>query len=76
MAHRTIQQLAEQHKEALAELGTQLATNFDVPAPRLINRALDRMGISRVEYEQIVAFQNGWEYEPIPQHLLDRWARY
>ena len=32
-----IVQLAEQHKDALKLLSFQLATNFDVPAPRLIN---------------------------------------
>jgi hypothetical protein len=71
-----IAKLAMIHKEALAELGRELATNFDVPAPRLINRAIAQMGITRVTYERIIHFQNEWEFQPIPQHLLDRWARY
>lgn len=72
----TIEKLAEIHKDALKSLSIQLATNFDVPTPRLINRALNQMGIDRVTYERIVCFQNGWEFEPIPEHLLNRWGAY
>lgn len=73
---KKITQLAETHREAISLLGIELATNFEVPAPRLINRALSQMGIDRVTYERIVAYLNGWEFEPIPQHLLQRWASY
>jgi hypothetical protein len=69
-----IAQLAEKHTEALKALGFELATNFDVPAPRLINLTLSRIGIDRVTYERIIAYQNNNEYTPIPKHLLHRWA--
>lgn len=71
-----IVQLAEQHKDALKQLSFQLATNFDVPAPRLINRAITAMGIDRVTYERIISYQFGEEYKPAPAHLLERWAAY
>jgi hypothetical protein len=71
-----IVQLAEQHKDALRQLSFQLATNFDVPAPRLINRAIAAMGIDRVTYERIISYQFGEEYKPVPAHLLERWAAY
>jgi hypothetical protein len=76
IAAKKITQLAEIHRDALSRLGIEIATNFDVPAPRLINRALSQMGIDRVTYERIIAYQNGWKFEPIPQHLLNRWAAY
>jgi len=69
-----IAKLAEQHKVALKNLGLALATNFDVPAPRLINCALAGMGIDRNTYERIIAYQYGWEYTPVPAALLERWA--
>jgi hypothetical protein len=71
-----IARLAEEHTDALKALGFELATNFDVPAPRLINRALSQLGIDRVTYERILAYQNRVEYTPVPRHLLDRWAAY
>jgi hypothetical protein len=71
-----IAELAEEHKDALKALSFQLATIFDVPAQRLINRAISRMGIDRVTYERIVAYQNNWEYTPVPERLLQRWATY
>ena len=58
-----IAKLAERHSEALERLSVQLATNFDDAAPRLINRALESMGISRVEYEQIVAIKTAGNIE-------------
>jgi len=69
-----IAKLAEQHKEALKNLGFALATNYDMPASRLINCAIAGMGIDRTTYERIISYQNGWEYKPVPAHLLARWA--
>lgn len=69
-----IAKLAEIYKNDLDDLSKQLAMNFEAPANRLINFALAKIGITRVEYEQIKCFQAGVAYEPIPERLLDRWA--
>ena len=69
------------HKAAIDELESSLATNFDVPAQRLINCAFAHMGEQRFvgkhdRWEQITAWQSGEQYIPVPRHLMDRWARY
>jgi hypothetical protein len=73
---QTISGLATIHATALKNLSVELAMNFDVPAQRLINYAISRMGIDRVTYEKILAYQGGTEYVPIPARLLARWAAY
>jgi hypothetical protein len=76
-----IDQIIQQHAEAIQHLRTGLACNFDMPAQCQINRAFASMGIARFDHsgdvwEQIVARQNGWEYTKPPRHLIDRWASY
>lgn len=71
---KKIMELAEEHKDILKDLSFQLATNSDVPAPRLISRALSIMGIDRETYERVIAYQYGWRDEPVPAHLLIRRA--
>ena len=68
--------LAAIHSDALKGLAFALATNFDVPAQSLINRSIAKMGIDRVTYEKIIAYQDGREYQPIPKRLLARWSAY
>jgi hypothetical protein len=71
---KKIMELAEQHKDTLKALSFQLATNSDVPALQLINRALAKMGIDRVTYERIIFFHYGWEHTPVSAHLPTRRA--
>lgn len=71
-----IEKLMEKHKDELQALSAELATNYNVPAQRLISFALARMGISRLDYEKIGAVEGNWRYEAPPKALLARWARY
>ena len=73
---QNIPALAVTHSDALKRLAFALVTNFKDPAQSLINRAIAKMGIDRVTYEKIIAYQDAREYEPIPQRLLARWSAY
>ncbi len=70
------------HKAEIEAIRTQLATNFDAPAQRIINAGFAKMRASRFDrsgndlWEMITCFQNGWDYEKPPEHLAQRWARY
>ncbi len=68
--------LAVTHSDALKGLAFALATNFNVPAQSLINRAIAKMGIARVTYETIIAYQDARHYQPIPKRLLAGWSAY
>ena len=68
--------LMKRHAEALAECRNGLVTNFDVPAQRTINFMLAKTGMSRIDYEKIIAVENNWPYEKPDEELMRRWARY
>jgi hypothetical protein len=77
----TTQQIITKHAEVIDTIKSQLATNFDVPAQRIINAGFDTMGIDRFDasgdvWEQIVCLQNGWDYERPSNELQERWASY
>jgi hypothetical protein len=76
-----LEQFIAAHAVEIEALKTQLATNYDVPAQRLINAVFAKMGVDRFDrdgdvWEQVVCFQNGWEYEAPSAELQQRWARY
>lgn len=65
----------------IAQVSKQLATDFDTPAQSHINQFFARIGERRFvgkddRWEQVTAHQNGWEYNPPPKHLMQRWASY
>jgi hypothetical protein len=71
-----IKRLIAKHAVLIDACGLELATNYECPAPRIIRVFCDRMGITRTDWEKITAVKNGWKYEPVPEHLLARWASY
>ena len=77
-----IGQFVEDHKAEIEAIKTQLATNFDVPAQRIINAGFARMCAHRFDrsgndlWEMIVCYQNGWDYEKPSAELAQRWASY
>jgi hypothetical protein len=78
---QSLEQFIVAHRAEIDALKTQIATNFDVPAQRLINAAFSRMGVDRFDssgdvWEQIVCLENGWEYEQPSFELMERWAGY
>lgn len=71
-----IESIIDANKDQIDWCRMQLATNFDAPANRVINFSCAKMGISRLDWEKIVAVQNGWDYEAPPAKLLRRWEAY
>jgi hypothetical protein len=75
--HEQNQRLAE-----FQRISTELATNFNTPAQRIINAGFARLGIDRFDregndlWEMYTCEKNGWEYEKPPAHLVSRWAGY
>ena len=76
MTEQVAQTLLAKHAEAIELLGHALSMNFETPANTSINRFLRATGLSRVEYEQLMAHRHGVPYAPPPPHLLERWARF
>lgn len=77
-----ITKLIAEHSAEIEAIRTQLATNFDAPAQRIINAGMERMGVQRFlptgddVWEMISCQLNGWDYEKPPAQVMARWARY
>lgn len=78
---KAIEQFIKDHAVEIAAIRTELATNYDAPAQRIINAGFNRMGEDRFHgnddlWEMIVAHQDGEVYDRPPVHLQRRWASY
>lgn len=64
----------------IAEIRTALATDFDTPAQRSINRGFEKLGVARFTkagddlWEMMMAILNDAEYRRPERRLIDRWA--
>jgi hypothetical protein len=71
-----------EHKEAIEQIRSGLAMNFDSPAQRIINAGFSQMGVDRFDregndlWEMVTCHLNGWEYEKPDARLVNRWASY
>src|SRR5262245_14121315 len=63
--HARITRLIAENGDVINHARTQLATNFDTPAQRIVGIACGQMNCSRLDWEKIVAVQNGWDYESV-----------
>lgn len=68
--------LISRHEAIIQRAKVALATDFDTPAQRTIGAACHAMGCTRLDWEKIVAVQNGWDFAPVPKHILARWETY
>jgi hypothetical protein len=77
-----IERFIEQHAAEIERIKSDLASNFEAPAQRIINAGFSRMNADRFDragndlWEMITCHVNGWEYEKPPVELAHRWARY
>lgn len=55
-----IQEILNSHRAIVEACLTELATNFNCPAKRIIGVYCAKMGISIPEWDQVIALRNGW----------------
>lgn len=73
--------IAATYESQLAEIRSMLATDYDTPAQRIINRGLEAIGVRRFQggddiWEMLEALRNDEPYVKPPRHLLERWSAY
>jgi len=68
-----IARLLKEKREAIEACLTELAINFDCPAPQILRVHLAKMNISRMDWERLTSLRLGVEFTAPPAHIAARW---